>query len=374
MTKSASFGSTTSAAPSTTASTLDSTAGSASAPATRHANERTDSNASVTAIRGGHEGHKPSPLAASTIAEKPTVGEGNGVSGAKSLTPGAEVDGVGHPSTRGADTTREVGSYPKPDHDGPVAGERAEKDGHGTAAVAATGAGVAGATGAAAALAHHDKDNTVGEAVGTTPSANGTTSNAAHSPSTTSNGVTGSSGLENLQPAPGHSKADVVAGTKVLNATSLDTSSSPKVAGTGGSVDPPRADTTGLENLQPAKGESKADVVAGTKALDSHLADTPTSPTKATTTTPATTATSATTPASPVTKTSAGAAAAGTTGAGATAEKGHQRTGSNASTGSNGKKKVGFMSKLKGEIKVIGGKIAHDEKKVQEGERLKHGE
>jgi hypothetical protein len=32
------------------------------------------------------------------------------------------------------------------------------------------------------------------------------------------------------------------------------------------------------------------------------------------------------------------------------------------------------MNKLKGEIKVIGGKIAHDEKKVEEGQKLKHGE
>jgi len=51
-----------------------------------------------------------------------------------------------------------------------------------------------------------------------------------------------------------------------------------------------------------------------------------------------------------------------------------RRSGSNVSTGSNGKRKVGFMSKLKGEMKVISGKMSHDEEKIRAGERLKHGE
>jgi hypothetical protein len=54
-------------------------------------------------------------------------------------------------------------------------------------------------------------------------------------------------------------------------------------------------------------------------------------------------------------------------------ETSHRRTGSTASTGSNGGKKVGFLKKLKGEIKVISGKIGHDNEKVEEGERIKHG-
>jgi len=285
-----------------TASTLDSSI--ATASATRHANERTDSNASVIAIRDGHEGHKPSPLATSTIAERPAVGNGNGVSGAKSLTPGDEADGVGHPSTRAAETTREPGTYPKPDHDGPVTGDRADKS-HGHSVTA----GAAGA-GVAAGLSNKNGD---AKHAATTSSTTGSVSDAAPTPSTASNPVT------------------------------------------------PRTAPTGLENLQPAPGENKADVVAGTKAFESHAVKEPTSPT---TTTSPTTASAAATPASPVTKTSAGAST----------EKGHRRSSSNASSGSNGKKKVGFMNKLKGEIKVIGGKIAHDDKKVQEGERLKHGE
>jgi ABC-type uncharacterized transport system ATPase component len=51
-------------------------------------------------------------------------------------------------------------------------------------------------------------------------------------------------------------------------------------------------------------------------------------------------------------------------------ERGHRRA---SSTSSNGKKKTGFMNKLKGEMKVISGKIGGDEAKVLAGEKLKHG-
>lgn len=51
-------------------------------------------------------------------------------------------------------------------------------------------------------------------------------------------------------------------------------------------------------------------------------------------------------------------------------DKNHRR---GSSTSSNGKKKVGFMNKLKGEMKVISGKIGGDEAKVAQGEKLKHG-
>jgi hypothetical protein len=47
----------------------------------------------------------------------------------------------------------------------------------------------------------------------------------------------------------------------------------------------------------------------------------------------------------------------------------HERTASGSST----KKKAGFMSKLKGEMKVISGKIGGDEAKVKAGEKMKHG-
>ena len=54
----------------------------------------------------------------------------------------------------------------------------------------------------------------------------------------------------------------------------------------------------------------------------------------------------------------------------------HQRTVSNASgeSGSMRRKKVGFFDKVRGEAKVIVGKIEHKKEKVEEGKRILHGE
>lgn len=247
----------------------------------RSPNDRTTSNASITATRHGHEGQKPSPLAETVVHEdapiisgpnatsadeadalKATKGE-TSTSGATSLTPGKEVDGVGHPSSRGDDTTREPGSYPKADHDGPVH-ETKDSSATGTSTGAALAAGAAGSSLAT-------------DSVEKTPTTSGTASNSTH-PSTPS-------------------KLDTAKGS-TTGATAASTSSP---------ITPKSPHT----------------------ANNHTLAD---------------------------------------------ETKGHQRTGSNASTGSNGKKKVGFMSKLKGEMKVIGGKLQNNDAKVAEGERLKHGE
>lgn len=91
---------------------------------------------------------------------------------------------------------------------------------------------------------------------------------------------------------------------------------------------------------------------AKAKTTESAIADSPVNKSSPSTTKPHTTSA-----ASPISKTSA-------------ADDSHRRTSSN---GSNGKKKAGFMAKLKGEMKVISGKIGGDEAKVQAGERLKHG-
>lgn len=217
----------------------------ASAALDRGVNDRTTSNASITAIRHGHEGQRSSPLAETVTHEDAPIISGPeatsadeaaalkaskdettpGVSGATSLTPGKETDGVGHPSSRGEGTSREPGTYPKPDHDGP---------------------------------AHELKDVT---ATGTS-----TSTNHNGAPSTADN-------------------------AKTTSAAAIPAS--------------PKSPIT---------------------AQNSSLAD---------------------------------------------ETSGHRRT---SSGGSNGKKKVGFMNKLKGEIKVIGGKIQHNEAKIQEGEKLKHGE
>ena len=68
---------------------------------------------------------------------------------------------------------------------------------------------------------------------------------------------------------------------------------------------------------------------------------------------------------SPLAAKSSGQSPVGKTSASAS----HDRTAS----GSSPKKKAGFMSKLKGEMKVISGKIGGDEAKVKAGEKMKHG-
>lgn len=67
-----------------------------------------------------------------------------------------------------------------------------------------------------------------------------------------------------------------------------------------------------------------------------------------------------------------GAGAAVISSAPPTTAKGHSRTASSSSSAR--RRKVGLLSKLKGEMKVLSGKISHDDKKVAEGERLRSGE
>jgi len=136
-------------------------------------------------------------------------------------------------------------------------------------------------------------------------------------------------------------------------------------------VEEPRESEKGLDNevssatspsakteaitASPSTKTEPAPVAAATpsKTSTSAIAD---SPTKKTTPLPAS-ANAHNGHASPVSKTAASDAS-------------HRRTSSNSS---NGKKKAGFMSKLKGEMKVISGKLGGDEAKVQAGERMKHG-
>jgi hypothetical protein len=127
-------------------------------------------------------------------------------------------------------------------------------------------------------------------------------------------------------------------------------------------VEEPRESEKALDSKVVPTAETSAQTEAATaspavatpsKTSNSAIAD---SPTKKTTPLP-TTANAHNGHASPVSKTAA-------------TDASHRRTSSNSSTG---KKKAGFMSKLKGEMKVISGKIGGDEAKVQAGERMKHG-
>ncbi|KAL7418283.1 hypothetical protein Q5752_006739 [Cryptotrichosporon argae] len=204
---------------------------------TMHAADRTTSTASVTAIRGGHEGDlgtKPSSLAASTVPEET-------ISSPADITPGDATNAIGHPSTRGPETSRQVGAYPAPQHDGP-------------------------------------------------------------------------------------------AEDALVKANSERVGAEPNVLATDVAAPEERAHPSGAATAVAQDAKANEDHPNGWQAYKVS---------------------------SPTSTSSANDASS------------HNRT---SSTDSGGKKKVGFMSKLKGEIKVISGKIGHDDAKVAAGEKLKHGE
>lgn len=214
-------------------------------------NDRTDSLASVTAIRHGHSGdlHGSSPLATVTSAsanDTTTVGgASDGVKNVTSLTPGNEQDGIGHPSTRDTEgATRKVGSYPAAQH-GDADKSSAASDSH--------------SQGKSTTTPPSDKEH-----------------NDKH-----------------LLASPG--------GQSHLSGTTLSAS--------------PHSPNKTLSTNGAANASVNAD-------------------------------------------------------ASKTNEQGHRR---NSSSASNDSKKVGFMKKLKGEMKVISGKLGGNEEKVQLGEKIKHG-
>ncbi|WVQ84892.1 hypothetical protein IAT38_007055 [Cryptococcus sp. DSM 104549] len=373
-------------------------------PDTRYGNERTNSTASVTAIAHGHEG---SPLARGTVereAERvekekagtgvgstPAAGEeeshkgrnaalgagalgagaagarlagkdkdgvtqsgegqksttrGTGVNHTTSLTPGNEHEGVGHPASRDvAGASREPGSYPSADHaretTAPGAGAKY------TSAGATSGpgdkaaeAGVVGGTGTAAgaaALISHDKDQKQAEETEkavkkATPESAGTTgatSGATGAAPTKSTSATAPTSADDAATTPSNGNAKSSTGAATAGAAGVGAGAGAGAAALGHKSNPSTSTT-------------------------SH-SDGPRTPT---------------TPTTPSRSTSGAAAGAGTT---PVQGSGHNRTGSSASGGTPGKK-VGFMKKLKGEIKVIGGKLQNDDKKVALGEKIKHGE
>ncbi|WWD19494.1 hypothetical protein CI109_103955 [Kwoniella shandongensis] len=102
---------------------------SSAVPDTRHANDRTTSTASVTAIRHGHEGTglRGSPLVQDSNVSTSSASEdgpgqrsttpGTGPNHTTSLAPGNEYEGIGHPATRAVEgATREPATYPTPEH------------------------------------------------------------------------------------------------------------------------------------------------------------------------------------------------------------------------------------------------------------------
>ncbi|ODO05455.1 hypothetical protein L198_02148 [Cryptococcus wingfieldii CBS 7118] len=132
----------------------------AGVPQTLHGNDRTTSTSSVTAIAHGREGlpfersAKAGGIAESPLREGVVAGEepfsSAGVSNAKSLTPGKEEHGVGHPSSHGiAGAQRDVGKYPAAEHGEAASSSGAAGKSSGTGEKAALGAGAGALTGAA---------------------------------------------------------------------------------------------------------------------------------------------------------------------------------------------------------------------------------
>lgn len=283
--------------------------------ASHPANDRTTSMASITAIHHGHEGqrshHKSSPLATIpdgragntggdlTSNTSRDVAHGDGLSQGQtsttrgtgpttthSLTPGNEVDGVGHPATRTLKGTgRKPGQYPAADHSAPAPKEPAFAGG--------------------IPVVQEDKSS---HALPSSTRSHDTSDNVA-SHKHESSGAANNAAASGLGPA----------GT--IDSASKDTNTSAPIM----SLSEPKSSAT-------------------------HH-------------TPSPAAAAATSPASPV---------HGSHHAANQSTSSHNRT-SSTSSSNGGKKKAGFMSKLKGEMKVISGKIGGDEAKVQEGERLKHG-
>lgn len=240
----------------TTAASLSTSAGDSSTAGTsllsapRQPNDRTESLASVTAIRHGHAGSRDhegesSPLATLTSSDDVTTAgqkstaRGTGPNHTHSLSPGDESQSVGHPSTKGQEgTSRTPGKYPP-----------------------------SGAAGAAVGESKHHHDDAKDKH--TPPSSTAPTSTSTDTASSTNHST-----------------------EKTTPSTSTPTKTAATPTGTPGT--------------------------AGRKSLEND---------------------------------------------------GHKRTGSTSSTG----KKVGFMQKLKGEVKIISGKMSHDEGKITLGEKIKHG-
>ena len=276
------------------ASTTTASAARLAPPGTASGGERSTSMASITAINRGHEGNRQSaasPLVESTLANdktpesassKAALGAGvAGVAGGAALAangvrksesgktstelkdsaPGRHEDSLGHPSTRAPETTREPGTYPKADLNGP-----AVPDKHSEAA-----------------------------------------------------------------PDPSKTKAVPVSAAVASGATKNDTPVSPSTGGLGNAGTVPAT-------------SPRASTVASTEP-----------------------------PQTPKSPTNGNVTVVGDDTASSTPKQSGTEAKRRTSSGGSSKKKVGFMSKLKGEIKVLSGKLDNDKDKVEAGKRMMHG-
>ncbi|WVQ72977.1 hypothetical protein IAR50_002540 [Cryptococcus sp. DSM 104548] len=321
-------------------------------PQTLHGNDRTTSTSSVTAIAHGREGLPfqrggiaESPLREGVVAGQESSSDGGGVSNAKSLTPGKEEHGVGHPSSRGTPgAEREVGKYPAAEHDsssssGPSAAAAAAAVGAG--AGAGVGAGKSSGQGEGAGLVRSETEQLGDRARADVPKGselkgvNGASSNT--SATGTGAGAGAGAGAQEVGVAPGQTrirteeekladreKADVPGFTEEDERAD--------VPGTGGAV-------SGSQHLS-EKPAAAAGVGAGASSGSPASPSTKTAPTA---TTPVKSPTSATTAAS--------------SSATPTTSSSHTRTDSAESESVSGtptkKEKGGLLKKIKSGLKKL---------------------
>lgn len=273
-----------------------------------------ESTASITAIRSGNEGNTPSPSAA-------TAGQHLQSPLAQTVT----ADNISD-TTIPAPSSAENAVAAQVDGDGPTTEPVQEAPAHsanGAIAAGAAGAGVATGAGAAAAAKTEQRHE-----------------------------VQGAGSPEDAPPTPtsGFQTAD---GGSTPGVASERTAFEPKAEG----------DAVPHEAAHDGEATATDSTAAASSAPTKDTSSTADSP-KTTSPVPATSKTNGATDPSPASAAGASSATRGT--------KGHQRTVS--STSSARRRKVSLLSKLKGEMKVLSGRMSHDDKKVAEGERLKSGE
>jgi len=173
-----------------------------------------------------------------------------------------------------------------------------------------------------------------------------------------------------LSPAPLNERTDSFASTTAIRhghegshktSESSPLSAAPVVA----AVDEKPAAVSEHTPVSTSRESEKTEKTLEQKVAEAHAPTTAASPATPSKTSGSAIADSPTTKSSPLAAKSNGQSPVAKT----AASSSHDRTASGSST----KKKAGFMSKLKGEMKVISGKIGGDEAKVQAGERMKHG-
>ncbi|EIW71843.1 hypothetical protein TREMEDRAFT_73420 [Tremella mesenterica DSM 1558] len=328
----------------------------------RFANDRTTSMASVTAIRGGHEGDRHNSLDSAVPTPE---GQKHSII-PFSLTPGNESEGVGHPSTRGNESTsRSPGKYPKVDHN-TIAGEGAKTQRNPSFPSQMANLNLNPTSSSTPAVS--SGPYTLGAPVsGLDPSTNARLSSALDPewdikplPTLAELGYKNTQSSSTTEPittnisTPVKSEEEKIGSPKRSKSPRLPARpssplKSPPILPSSSDIVPnkdipqavqPVPVSQGLQTGQGSVDPTRpSDEIKSGRKSPNKLQNFPEGPRRSVS------------PIRPLGE--------------------HERTTSNAS---ESKKKVGFMNKLKGEIKVFSGKIKNDQERVQLGERMKNGD